>query len=209
VADVDRYPLTEAQWEAAWAPYDQATYEAALELIAPDDIVLDIGAGDLRFARRAAGRARAVFAIEQRAELLTPPHRPNLTIICGDALAVPFPPGITVGVLLMRHCRHFRDFVAKLRSIGCARLITNARWRMGVEQIEFTTPRVPIQDLDAGWYACLCGDSGFVAASPEAINSQALDRVTGVASCPRCRESPAFSFLSKSSPSERHDPAAY
>ncbi len=47
-------PSSEAAWEAMWAPYDEATYGAALAQIAADDVVLDIGAGDLRLARRAA-----------------------------------------------------------------------------------------------------------------------------------------------------------
>ncbi len=190
MADVDHHPLTEAQWEAAWAPYDEATYAAALELIAPNDLVLDIGAGDLRFAKRAAGRARAVFAIERRAELLSTPLPPNLVVICGDALSVPFPPRITVGVLLMRHCRHFREYVAKLLEVGCIRLITNARWRMGVEQIEFDKPRLPFENLHAGWYACLCGATGFVASSGESASAEAFDLVTEVAGCPGCHERP-------------------
>jgi hypothetical protein len=186
VAHVDHHPLTEPEWEAAWAPYDEATYAAALEFLGPDDSVLDIGAGDLRFARRAAERARAVLAIEQRPELLNPPYPSNLTIICGDALAVPFPEGISVGVLLMRHCQHFGEYVFKLRAVGAKRLITNARWRVGVEQIALDQPRVSSENLDAGWFACLCGATGFAAHSPDAVNAEALERVTQLASCSNC-----------------------
>jgi hypothetical protein len=184
---VDHHPLTEPQWEAAWAPYDETTYAAALEFLGPDDSVLDIGAGDLRFARRAAERARAVIAIEQRSELLNPPYPLNLTVICADALAVPFPEGISVGVLLMRHCQHFAEYVFKLRAVGAKRLITNARWRVGVEHIAFDQPRVSFENLDAGWFACLCGATGFVSRSLGAINDEALERVSQVASCPNCR----------------------
>ncbi len=180
--------MTEADWEAAWAPYDAETYRAALEMLSPDDVVLDIGAGDLRFARRAAECTRAVVAVEQRSELLAGPYPSNLTVICGDALTWPFPSGITVGVLLMRHCRHFRHYVAKLRDVGCTRLITNARWRMGLEQIDFDGPRIPFAELQGGWYACLCGATGFATAAWEALDVQALDRVTEVESCPSCRE---------------------
>lgn len=187
MADVDHHPLTDVQWEAAWAPYDQATYDAALQLISPEDCVLDIGAGDLRFAKRAAGRARAVFAIERRAELLSSPLPPNLLVICGDALTVPFPRGITAGVLLMRHCLHLRDYITKLRAVGCMRLITNARWRIGVEQIELDAPRIPFQELDGGWYACLCGATGLVAASAESIDAEVLDCMAEVTECPACR----------------------
>jgi hypothetical protein len=184
---MDHYPLTEPQWEAVWAPYDEATYAAALEFLGPDDSVLDIGAGDLRFARRAAQRARAVMAIEQRRELLNPPYPLNLTVICGDALAVPFPEVISVGVLLMRHCQYFVEYVFKLRAVGAKRLITNARWRVGVEHIAFDQPRVSFENLDAGWFACLCGATGFAAPSPDAVNTEALERVNQLAGCPNCR----------------------
>ncbi len=55
-------PLEE--WETLWAPYDEATYAAVLAAIEPSDVVLDIGAGDLRLARRIAERARQVIAWE-------------------------------------------------------------------------------------------------------------------------------------------------
>ncbi len=185
---LDAAPLTEAEWEAAWAPYDEGTYRAALDLLFPDDVVLDIGAGDLRFARRAAERTRAVIAIEQHPGLLAGPYPENLTVICGDARTVPFPPDVTVGVLLMRHCRHFREYAAKLRAAGCTRLITNARWRMGLEQIQLDGLRIPFDELTGGWYACLCSATGFVAASAEAIDLERLDRIVEVENCPNCRE---------------------
>lgn len=59
-----------SDWEALWAPYDEATYLAALGFLRPSDVVLDIGAGDLRFARRAARLVRTVIAVEQNAETL-------------------------------------------------------------------------------------------------------------------------------------------
>jgi hypothetical protein len=186
---LDHHPLTESQWEVAWAPYDEATYTAALEFLGPDDAVLDIGAGDLRFARRAAERARTVIAIEQRPGLLNPPYPSNLTVISGDALAVPFPEGVSVGVLLMRHCRHFSEYVFKLRAVGAKRLITNARWRVGVERIDFNQPRASFENLDAGWWACLCGATGFAARSPDEVNAEVIERVNHLATCPNCRAS--------------------
>jgi hypothetical protein len=30
-------------WEAMWAPYDADTYTAVLQLISPEDVILDIG----------------------------------------------------------------------------------------------------------------------------------------------------------------------
>jgi len=174
-------------WEAAWAAYDTATYEAALEFIRSEDVVLDIGAGDLRFACCAAARARSVIAIEQRPDRLLRASRPdNVTVICGDALRVPFPAGITVGVLLMRHCRHFAEYAAKLRAMGCTRLITNARWRMGVEEVSLT-PQPPFAIVRLGWYACLCGSVGFRPGPAEAVTPAILEITTQVETCPACR----------------------
>ena len=50
--------ISEATWEAMFAPYDQPTYQAVLDQIQPHDIILDIGAGDLRLARQMAQIAR-------------------------------------------------------------------------------------------------------------------------------------------------------
>lgn len=182
--------LTDADWETAWAPYDNGTYHAALDLIHSDDVVLDIGAGDLRFAHQAAARARRVVAIEQRADLLSGslkgPRSSNFAVICGDALAVPFLSGVTVGVLLMRHCRHFADYVARLRAAGCMRLITNARWGMGVECISLA-PQPSFPSVALGWYACLCGAVNFLPGLPEAITSTLLQQIHSVEFCPACR----------------------
>ena len=172
-------------WEQLWAPYDETTYRAALALIRPDDVALDIGAGDLRFAHRAASRARAVIAIEQRVELLAGPFSSNLTAICGDALTWSFPAGITVGVLLMRHCAHFAEYVAKLRAVGCARLITNARWGMDVECVSLA-PLPPFAVVRLGWYACLCGAVGFKPGPPEYLTAAALTSTTQAENCPAC-----------------------
>jgi len=152
----------DATWEALWAPYDEETSARALASIPTGATVLDIGAGDLRLARRAAGRARLVYAIEQHPELLVgEPLPPNFIAICGDARTIPFPSGVDTAVLLMRHCRHFALYRAKLEAIGAARLITNARWGMDVECIELTRAPVPYDSLSMGWYACRCGATGF------------------------------------------------
>jgi SAM-dependent methyltransferase len=184
--------LTGADWEAAFAPYDEETYRAALAFIQPGDVALDIGAGDLRFARRAAARARRVVAVERHRALLPSlvergaEEAGNLIVICADALTWPFPFGVTVGVLLMRHCRHFREYAAKLRAVGCARLITNARWGMGVEQIALDGPRPAYHALESRWYACACGAVGFAPGPAHLIDARRLAQVVEVSDCPMC-----------------------
>jgi hypothetical protein len=180
-----------ADWEAAWAPYDDATYDFVVERIRPSDIALDIGAGDLRLARRLARVARQVYAVEREQSVLSRvgqasrPH--NLIVVEEDALVWPFPPGLTVAVLLMRHCtrEHFARYVARLIAVGCQRLITNARWRVGVEAIDFQSS-VPYPSAYVGWYACACGAVGFAPGDPDVMTPQLLDQVLEVGHCPNC-----------------------
>jgi len=175
-------------WEAAWAPYDEATYRAALDLIEPDDVVLDIGAGDLRFARRAAQRARSVIAIERCAKLLKASYPDNMSVMHEDALHIAFPSHVTVGVLLMRHCQHFAEYAAKLRVVGCKRLITNARWGMDVE-LAALDATIDFASAAPGWYACQCGAVGFKPCLPDQLTATMIASTANVASCPSCNRS--------------------
>lgn len=193
----------DASWEHLWAPYDEATYERALRYVPAGAAVLDIGAGDLRFARQLAARARIVYAIELQAALLpssplppcSPPPLPqdetylppNLIVLCGDARTLPFPAGIDTAVLLMRHCAHFSLYREKLEAIGCRRLITNARWRMGVECIDLARRPQPYSELALGWYACRCGATGFRPGPPEVLDERLADAVHEVERCPECQ----------------------
>ena len=124
--------LSAFDWEAMYAPYDQQTYQAVLDQLGPEDVILDIGAGDLRLARQMARLARKVYAVEIKLRVLdqayaSPDPLPdNLIPICADARTLEFPSGITTGVLLMRHCTCFRLYEEKLKKAGAIRLITNA-----------------------------------------------------------------------------------
>jgi SAM-dependent methyltransferase len=179
-------------WEAAFAPYDEDTYRCVLERITPQDVVLDIGAGDLRLARRAAAAARRVYAIECNPAVLAHADRSswpaNLIVICADALSVPFPPDVTVAVLLMRHCTraHFARYVERLTALGeCRRLLTNARWKMDVEEMYLRSGRRYAADR-VGWYTCRCGAVGFTPGDPRGITPQILAQVVDVITCPQC-----------------------
>ncbi|HEY3312222.1 MAG TPA: methyltransferase domain-containing protein [Anaerolineales bacterium] len=175
-----------------YAPYDTGTYQAALKFIKPDDYVLDIGAGDLRLARQMAKIARKVYAVEIKPELISQaadqhPIPGNLIPVCADARSWEFPTEITVGVLLMRHCAHFQQYAKKLATNGAQRLITNARWRMGVELITLNAPRLGFEKLEIGWYACECGSAGFKSGSPELLTPATEAVIHEVTNCPNCR----------------------
>ena len=177
-----------------WAPYDEATYRAVLNQIAADDVVLDIGAGDLRLARRAARVCRRVYAIEIQKELLELARRDedntpadNLIVLHGDARHLPFPRDVRTGILLMRHCAHFRLYADKLKAAGAGRLITNARWRLGVEVMALQAERIPYRQLEMGWYACWCGATGFKPGPVERLTLAVIEAVQEVIDCPKCQ----------------------
>jgi hypothetical protein len=133
--------------------------------------------------------ARHMFAIEIQPELVKVKDLPlpdNFTLICGDARDVPWPTGISVAVLLMRHCRHLSLYVARLRAQGCPRLVTNARWGMDVELVNLEQSQA-WHTVAGGWYACCsCGQTGFVPVAPEQLTIEQMERVAQVESCPAC-----------------------
>lgn len=179
-------------WETMHAPYDQPTYQAVLDLLEPADVVLDIGAGDLRLARQMTAIVRKVYAVEVNARVLdqasasSDPLPVSLIPILADARSFDFPQDVTVGVLLMRHCTHFRLYFDKLRTAGAGRLVTNARWRMGVEAVDLRAERIAFGEVEMGWYACQCGATGFKAGPAERWSAE-MDRVVHeVADCPQC-----------------------
>ena len=184
--------LSASEWEAMFAPYDQQTYQAVLAQIGPQDVILDIGAGDLRLSRQMARIVRKVYAVEIKPQLLdqvrasSEPLPANLIPVCADARTLDFPTDITVGVLLMRHCTCFRLYAEKLKHAGAARLITNARWHMDVEGIDLQAQSKSFSEIDMGWYACICGGTGFKE-GPAEHWTQAMDNITGeVSNCPHC-----------------------
>lgn len=178
-------------WEAIWAPYDEGTYRFVLERVTPWDVIIDIGAGDLRLSQRLAQIASWVYAIERNSEVLSRLDRysrpENLVAVCEDALNWPMPHDATMAVLLMRNCtrEHFAEYVARLKANGCRRLITNARWHMGVEEIDLRSG-VPYDPDRVGWYACECGMVGFTPGDPGAITADTLRQVVEVVNCPHC-----------------------
>ena len=177
-------------WEGMWAPYDEPTYSAVLEQIRDDDIVLEIGAGDLRLAKRIAQRAAKTIAIERRSELVGNPGfdlLDNCQVIIADARRIPFPKDISVAVLLMRHCASLAEYWNELKRTRCQKLITNARWRVGIETIDLTIDRVLFESVRLGWYACRCGGTGFVPGEAEQITDRILNRTWEVGGCPACQ----------------------
>jgi hypothetical protein len=133
-----------------------------------------------------------VTAIEIRAELIQQALESgsglpsNLQTLCTDARTCTIPPGTSAAVLLMRHCRVFPEYAGRLRAGGCQRLITNARWGMGVEVIDLMAKRVAYAQLEMGWFACWCGEVGFKPGPAEQIQPELAEFVNEVSNCPGC-----------------------
>jgi SAM-dependent methyltransferase len=182
-------PKNAQGWEAMWAPYTEPTYLAVLAHIQPTDRIIDIGAGDLRLAKRMAETAFKVYAIEKNPCVLANAARPlpdNLIVLQGDARILEFPPDVTCGVLIMRHCMHFQQYAEKLRRCGANRLVSNARWRYEPEVINLQARRLPYEHFEMGWYACWCGATGFKSGPVERINPELMEMVYEVQGCPKC-----------------------
>lgn len=185
--------LSDAVWETLHAPYDQPTYQAVLDQVGPNDVILDIGAGDLRLSRQMAMISRKVYAVEINALVLDRAYTSrdflptNLISIHADARTLDFPDDITAGVLMMRHCTHFGLYFEKLRIAGARRLITNARWHMSVEEINLQAERTSFNDADIGWYACLCGGTGFKEGPVENWSIEMDRAINEVVDCPQCQ----------------------
>lgn len=190
------HSLSAGSWEFLYAPYDQGTYQEVLKNISSADVVLDIGAGDLRLARRMAQIARRVYTIEISVELfmrarLVQPLPENLIPVGADARTWDFPSDVNVGVLLMRHCTHYQLYANKLMAIGAQKLITNARWRMGVEVISLRNPGLDFNDFEIGWYACACGAASFKSGPVEKLTPASEAMVHEVINCPNCLDFPS------------------
>lgn len=180
-------------WEFQWAPYDLPTYQLVLNQLSSNDVILDVGAGDLRLTRQMAVIANQVYALEINRSILDQglasfsPLPANLIPICTDARSFDFPRDLTCGVLLMRHCTHFHLYVEKLREVGCKRFITNARWGMNVEVIDLQAARISYENIEIGWYACWCGAVGFKSGSSEHLTSATEAIIHEVVDCPNCK----------------------
>jgi hypothetical protein len=167
-------------------------YETVLNALCPTDVVLDIGAGDLRLARRMATIVHRVIAWEiqpdvlNRGLLVSLPA--NLEPVLADARQAPIPEGVSVAVLLMRHCTNYGLYSKKLAAAGCRWLLTNARWRLDVEKVDLWAERVPFTAVSLGWFACQCGHTGFVPGPAEKLTPALEKMIHEVYDCPQCSD---------------------
>jgi hypothetical protein len=186
-------PAFLCDWGKIWSPYSEKYYIEVLSELSPEDVVLDIGAGDLRLTRRIAEKCKFVYALEINPDIIKlgiescgQPIPDNLIILNLDARYFSFPEDVTSAVLLMRHCTDVKLYIKKLMEVGASRLITNARWRLGVEVIDLLTERIDYRDLRIGSYGCICGSVGFKPGDTRDLTPGIEIIVNEVINCPAC-----------------------
>lgn len=109
-----------------WFNPEVTNYDDCLSKLNPDDIIFDVGAGDLRFDLIMAEKVRKVYAVEINPKILASSLRiikydmpENLIVICGNAFDMDLPGDVTVVTCLMIHRQHeFPDSWKKARIIS-------------------------------------------------------------------------------------------
>lgn len=99
-------------WEFWFVPEDWY-YEKVLDLLSPEDVVFDVGAGDLRFALLASQKVKKVYAVEVNPLILGYALNiigldlpTNLIVICANAWKLELPSDVTAITCLMIHRQH-------------------------------------------------------------------------------------------------------
>lgn len=99
-------------WEIFIVP-ESMFYEEVLSMVSQDDVVFDVGAGDLRFDIMLSEKAKKVYAVEINPEFLGGALKiigydlpGNVVPICGNAFEMELPCDTTVVTCLMIHRQH-------------------------------------------------------------------------------------------------------
>jgi len=107
-------------WECFFVP-ERWFYSDVLRLLRPDDVVFDVGAGDLRFDLLMARKVKKVYAVEINPVILGRALKTigydlprNVIAICGNAFEMELPSDVTVITCLMIHREH--DFPESWRN---------------------------------------------------------------------------------------------
>jgi len=103
---------------------DIECYSFVLENLNSGDVVLDVGAGDLRLDVLMAEKVKKVYAIEvnpilvARALQIIGYDLPrNLIVICANIFDIEPPSDANVAVILMRHCTRQKEMLKKFRKL--------------------------------------------------------------------------------------------
>jgi len=112
----DRKILGSEYW---FCPEDNF-YDTILRSVKPNDIIFDIGAGDLRLDLLLSRKVQKIYAVEINPEVIANALKviglslpKNLIVIVGNAFEIPLPSDITLIIALMIHRCH--DFTPEMK----------------------------------------------------------------------------------------------
>ncbi len=108
---------------------DVEFYPFVLENLEANDVVLDLGAGDLRLDILMAERVKRVYAVEvnpilvgRALQVIGYDLPRNLIVICANLFDIETPKDVTVVVILMRHCTRQEEIFRRFKKF---KIITN------------------------------------------------------------------------------------
>ena len=93
-----------------WFLPEDKEYQKVLYLVDENDVILDIGAGNLALDLLLAEKCKKVYAVEVNPEVVSDALRiiglnlpRNLIVVCGNGLDFPIPKDVNTLVMLLRH----------------------------------------------------------------------------------------------------------
>lgn len=92
---------------------EENNYQTVLDNVKPDDVIFDVGAGDLRLDLLLSEKVKKVYAVEINPEtvgntlkIIGLDKPANLTVICGNGFEMELPSDVTLITNLMIHRKH-------------------------------------------------------------------------------------------------------
>jgi len=118
---------------------DIECYSFVLENLDKNDIVFDLGSGDLRLSILMAERVKKVYAVEvnpilvgRALQVIGYDMPRNLIVTCGNLFDLEMPKDATVVVILMRHCTRQEEIFKKFKKV---KIISNFNGELKITEV--------------------------------------------------------------------------
>lgn len=112
-------------WECFFVP-EEMFYDNILKKVNKDDVIFDIGAGDLRFDLMLSEKVKKVYAVEINPTILASALKiigldlpKNLIPICTNAFEMEIPSDVNLIISLMMHRQHDFPFTWQNKRLLC------------------------------------------------------------------------------------------
>lgn len=105
-----------------WFCPDKSCYNFVLKNVSSEDVVMDIGSGDLRLPLLLSEKVKKVYAVEVNPKIVGDALKAigynlprNVIVYCANILDIKIPSDVTIVTILMRHCLHQEEFLHKFK----------------------------------------------------------------------------------------------